>query len=225
MEDREISAQAKRPALVIFDCDGVLVDSEPIFNQVLWRYLKAAGAQLSYHETAARFTGKHRDDVTRYMRDTHVPIPSDWPDGFYNKALAALDAAVLPIEGVGPVIERLTTARIPICVASNGSRAKMEITLRRTGLLASFGDRYYSAYDIGRSKPAPDVFLHAAKANGADPADCVVIEDSVSGMAAAGAAVMLCFAYQPMAGGADAAHFGATPFVSMAQLPALLGLP
>ena len=216
--------QAKRPALVIFDCDGVLVDSEPIFNQVLWRYLTVAGAQLSYHETAARFTGKHRDDVTRYMRDTHVHIPNDWPEGFYEKALAALDASVLPIEGIGPVIERLTKARIPICVASNGSRAKMKITLRRTGLLASFGDRYYSAYDIGYSKPAPDVFLHAAKANGADPGDCVVIEDSASGMAAAQAAGMRCFAYQPMAGDADAAQFGATSFASMAQLPVLLGV-
>lgn len=216
--------QTERPALVIFDCDGVLVDSEPIFNKVLWRYLTAAGARLSFSETAARFTGKHRDDVTRFMQDTNLPIPHDWPEGFYEMALSALDASVEPIAGIELVIDHLIGAQIPICVASNGSRTKMELTLRRTGLLASFADRYYSAYDIGRSKPAPDVFLHAASINRADPRDCVVVEDSASGMAAAKAADMRCFAYQPLAGVADPALFGATSFTSMAQLPALLGL-
>ena len=210
--------------MVIFDCDGVLVDSEPIFLRVLHRYLRKAGASLTHAECCATFIGKSKTDIETYLLSQALPIPADWPEAFYSAAMAELERDCLAIDGVAEVLQALNCSGIPICVASNGLRDKIEFTLRHTGLLPFFEDRIHSAYEVGCSKPAPDVFLHAARTQGIAPDRCVVIEDSPSGVEAARAAGMGCFAYTAVSSIPPGRLFGAHPFTAMAQLPGLLGL-
>ncbi|MGB0506705.1 MAG: HAD-IA family hydrolase [Pikeienuella sp.] len=210
------------PELVIFDCDGVLVDSEPIFNRVLYEYLCGCGAALSFVECCTLFTGKSARDVEQYLTDTGLSIPESWPKGFYDQALEALSREVVAMKGALAVLHALGRAEVPFCVASNGLMAKMEVTLARTAILPLVEGNMFSAYEIGQSKPAPDVFLHAAKVNGTAPDRCIVVEDSASGFEAAAAAGMACYAFTPDDSGGPL--FGAVPFRRMAELPELLGL-
>ena len=207
------------PRLIIFDCDGVLVDSEPIFNRVLHRFLCAHGAEFSYGETEALFTGKNRFAVEDHMKTLGLNLPDDWSDTFYTSAIETLSREVEPIAGIHSALTQLRTAKIPMCVASNGLHAKMLATLGKTNLLNFFDGKLYSSYDIGAGKPAPDVFLHAAAEHQTAPADCIVIEDSASGFQAAQAAKMRCLAYRPKP---ETNLFGAIPFHDMALLPTLL---
>lgn len=210
--------------LVIFDCDGVLVNSEPIFNRVLHSYLRGCGVDISFSETCSRFTGKNRREVEAYFQAIGRTIPEDWPDAFYTKTLAALAAEVCAIDGVEAVLDILMEKGVAICVASNGLIKKMDVTLTRVGFLRRFQGAMFSAYDIGQSKPAPDVFQHAARQMGVKPEDCVVIEDSKSGFEAAQRADMRCFAYLPQGPLALERMFGAIAFRNMQDLPALLEL-
>ncbi|AVW90052.1 MULTISPECIES: HAD family hydrolase [Roseobacteraceae] len=212
------------PKLVIFDCDGVLVDSEPTFNRVLHTYLLSTGARLSLVECCNLFVGKSRHDVERYVSDRGLRLPEKWPQDFYNRVLDALRTDVTPIPGAREAVALISSAGIPLCVASNGLLAKMHVTLEQTGLLSWFEGKMYSAYDVGASKPAPDVFLHAAKMNGVAPENCVVVEDSVSGFEAAFNAAMTCFAYVPKTALKPDDLFGARRLTDMADLPKLLGL-
>lgn len=212
------------PKLVIFDCDGVLVNSEPIFNRVLHEFLLICGAPLTYQECCDAFTGKNKFAVETYLTDAGLNVPDNWAKGFYERALDALGKEVEAIDGVHALLEALLKANIPFCVASNGLMAKMQVTLRRTQMLSYFEGQMFSAYDIGNRKPAPDVFLHAAKVNNVLPDDCVVIEDSASGFEAAQNAQMPCFAYSPENPNTKIKLFGATAFESMSKLPDLLNL-
>ncbi len=212
------------PQLVILDCDGVLVNSEPIFNRVLHKFLLSVGAQLSFDACCQQFTGKSKSDVEHYLTAQGLKIPDNWSDRFYDTALTALHHQVEPIPGARTAVTQVLAAGIPCCVASNGLMKKMQVTLGRTGMVHLFAGNMFSAYDIGASKPAPDVFLHAARANHVQPENCVVIEDSPSGFEAAERAAMPCFAYLPD----HAQHLedlhGAHPFSDMATLPAMIGL-
>lgn len=212
------------PKLVIFDCDGVLVDSEPIFNRVLCDFLNANGADISFSDCCALFIGKNRHDVERYLASLGTKLPEDWSNAFYGRAFEALAKGVVAIEGVERVLRKLAENNIRFCVASNGMATKMDVTLGKTGLLPLFEDNIFSAYDIGKSKPAPDVFLFAADANSVHAADCVVIEDSPSGLQAAKNANMACFAYRPNRDEAAITLYGAQVFHTMDHLPDLLGI-
>lgn len=212
------------PKLVIFDCDGVIVDSEPIFNRILCDFLNANGANISFSECCTLFVGKNRHDVERYLTDLGTKLPTDWSTGFYAQAFDALAREVVPIKGIKPVLQRLAGSNIPFCVASNGMTSKMDVTLGKTGMLHLFEGNIFSAYDIGKSKPAPDVFLFAADANRVQASDCIVIEDSPSGLQAAQNANMACFAYRPERDGDKVELFGARPFHTMDHLPELLGI-
>ncbi|OIQ38042.1 MAG: hypothetical protein BM558_12380 [Roseobacter sp. MedPE-SW] len=216
-----MSPLSEAPGLVIFDCDGVLVDSEPIFLRVLHRYLLSAGASLTLETCCAEFIGKSKGDVETYLLTQSLPIPADWPQAFYEKAMEDLERDCKAIDGIEQVLQALIEAQIPFCAASNGLRDKIEFTLSNTGLLHFFEGRIFSAYEVGQSKPAPDVFLHAARELGSAPDRCVVIEDSPSGIQAAKAAEMTCFAYDvaPAASNVDAHVFS-----HMRDLPALLKL-
>lgn len=155
--------------LVIFDCDGVLVDSETISNQVLSRILGRHGASLTTEETQRIFMGQSVNAVRETaQRELGVALPGDWADGYYGELLPAL-AEVQVIPGVRGVLEGLLSARMSICVASQGPPEKMSVTLGATGLASLFGERIYSAKSVSRPKPAPDLFLHAATACDADP--------------------------------------------------------
>lgn len=212
------------PKLVIFDCDGVLVNSEPIFNRVLHEFLLSRGAMLTFAQSCSLFTGKSRHDVDQYLMSEGLEVPENWSDEFYENALVALENEVTIIQGVQQVINELTLAKVAFCAASNGLMAKMVVTLGRTQLLSSFEGNMFSAYEIGLSKPAPDVFLYAADANGVQPADCIVVEDSASGFEAAANARMTCFAYLPEESSPAEKLFGAYRFHNMSALPNLIGL-
>ncbi|MGR3622477.1 HAD family hydrolase [Pseudophaeobacter sp.] len=211
--------------LVIFDCDGVLVESEPIFNRVLHRYLLYCGARISLVECCAEFTGKSRDAVEDYLTAQSLEVPSGWPGDFYDQALAALSQEVTAIEGAVELVQDLRAKGMDFCVASNGVRDKMKVTLARAGLLPFFGEHMFSAYEVGASKPAPDVFLHAARQFGVPPGDCLVVEDSSSGFEAAKRAGMPCLALLPPAllDSPPAALHGAHRITALQEVAQILG--
>jgi HAD superfamily hydrolase (TIGR01509 family) len=209
------------PKLVIFDCDGVLVDSEPIANRILHDILTRHGATLTYEQSCVEFTGKNRYAVIAYAERNGITLPETWSDEFYKTSIALLTEHCQPIPHIRTAIDAIAASNIRFCVASNGVHPKMRATLSTTGLLSFFEGKMYSGYDVPNGKPAPDLFLHAAAQFEISPADCVVIEDSASGCAAAAAANMPCLVYKPHA---ELNVHGATPFASMADLPQILNL-
>ena len=184
--------------MVIFDCDGVLVDSEPITNRLLQRDLAEHGLDLTLDEVMGSFLGGTMMGVAEKARARGADLPEDWVDRFYERMFAALAAEVEPIEGARDVLDRLDAAGIPYAVGSNGPRSKMEITLGKTGLINRLSPHIYSSQDLANPKPAPDVYLHAAAQLGVTPDCCIVIEDSASGAEAAQAAGMRCIGYAAM---------------------------
>ncbi len=212
------------PDLLIFDCDGVLVDSEPPANRVLCRLLNELGLEITLEDTVRHFIGRSVDACIELIEtEFDLPLAHDFRDRLEQRTFDAFRAELRAVPGVAAVIEQLA---LPCCVASSGTIAKMRFTLAMTGLLAHFDGRLFSATEVARGKPAPDLFLHAARRMGHPPDRCVVIEDSPPGVAGAVAAGMAVFGY---AGGAlsDAAALraaGATTFADMAALPELLRL-
>lgn len=207
--------------LVIFDCDGVLVDSEPIANRVFSQMLGEVGLPMSYEETVRTFVGRSAATCVGMVEERiGRPVPEGWVDAWHQRTLDAFSRDLRAVEGVDAVLEGLT---VPFCVASSGEPAKMRFTLGMTGLLPRFEGRMFSAVEVPRGKPAPDLFLHAARRMGAAPERCAVIEDTAVGVQAGAAAGMTVFGYAAMSDpdalrAAGAAHV----FHRMAELPALL---
>ena len=209
-------------SLVIFDCDGVLIDSEPIANRVLQRQLEAAGLAMGHEEVMKTFVGRTRDGCIEMAgRMLGRPLPADFGAAWDAALFEALAREVKPVEGITEVLDGL---RLPWCVASNGEPDRMRLALRAAGLLDRVGDRLFSAKQVARPKPAPDLFLHAARAMGHLPATCAVVEDTPTGVKAAAAAGMRVFGYVGAAhADPDAlAAAGATTFHHMRALPSLL---
>jgi len=212
------------PGLVIFDCDGVLVDSEPISCRVLSANLVRHGLIKSPAECEDLFVGGSMRGVQSYVRSLGIDLPGDWIDEIYAETYSALKNGVDIVSGVPDVLDILTRQGVPFCVASNGSDEKMGITLGQNGLLERFRDAMFSAQTLGVSKPDPELFLHASKAMGVTPDRCVVVEDSLNGVTAAKRAGMRCFGYVAEGDGASLRDAGAEVFGDMAELPGLLGL-
>jgi HAD superfamily hydrolase (TIGR01509 family) len=210
---------------VLFDCDGVLVDSEPIVNRVLRDMLAERGWVLSLAECMAIFLGKMvRDEKARIEHHTGQPLTDDWLADFRerrNQALAQELAIVANArEAVQAVHERLDAR---IACASGADRHKVELQLRKVGLLDYFDGRIFSGHEMPRSKPHPDVYLAAAQALRAPPARCAVVEDTLTGVRAARAAGATVFAYVPQGDPTPFLAAGvATVFRDMAELPARL---
>lgn len=210
---------------VLFDCDGVLVDSEPITNRVLRDMLAEQGWQLSAEECLAIFVGKMvRDEKNRIERETGRPLTEDWLAGFRERRNAALAQELQVVtnarEAVHEVHARLDAR---IACASGADRPKLELQLRKVGLYDYFDGRIFSGHELPRSKPHPDVYLAAAAALAAEPRRCAVVEDSLTGVAAGLAAGATVFAYVPQGDGAAFRAAGvAEVFTDMAELPALL---
>lgn len=183
------------PIAVLFDCDGVLVDSERLTNQLLRDDLATRGLDLPLEQVMGLFVGGTTESVMEEAARLGADMPTDWIETFYAKMFDLLAAEVEAVEGVSKLVEALLAKGVRIAVGSNGPSQKMQITLARTGLLDSFAPHVYSARDQGRPKPAPDIYLHAALKLGVDPIDCTVIEDSASGAKAAQAAGMRCVGY------------------------------
>jgi len=213
------------PKLVIFDCDGVVVDSEPLTLQLIRDDLAARGLPLDLSKVTDLFVGGTIAGAGAQARAMGADISADWADLIYDKVFAALARSVEPIPGIGAVLDRLDHQGIPYAIGSNGPHRKMEITLARCGLSARFAGRTYSREDVAAPKPAPDVYLLAASQAGVAPQDCVVIEDSATGAQAAVAAGMAVFGFARETPRTKFEGLTELLFDDMAQLLALLGLP
>jgi len=193
-QDREPSKlPSNMPGLIIFDCDGVLVDSEVISIAVDEIVLADLGWRIEADEIIARFVGRSHDHFLTVVEE-HIgyKLPDDWEDSYQRLYREAMLRDLRPVAGI---IDALDVIRIPSCVASNGSHEKMQFTLGLTGLLTRFEGRIFSASEVALGKPAPDLFIHASSTLGYGPSDCVVVEDSVAGVQAALAADMNVIAY------------------------------
>ena len=213
-----------RPALVIFDCDGVLVDSEPITNRLMAEEMTRHGLPMTTEEAITLFVGGTIQGVFTEARSRGAALPDGWVEGFYDRMIETLAEEVTAIPGAVDAIGHLDRHGLPLRVASNGPMRKMEVTLGKIGLWERLQGHIHSAHDVGIAKPDPGLFLHAAEAAGATPAECVVIEDSASGARAAAAAGMRCLGYTRDTPAEKLTAHSAEPFDDMARLPALLGL-
>ncbi len=226
--------------LVIFDCDGVLVDSEILSAQVFSECLAAEyGIEVSSHYSLEVYRGKSVADCIRMITD-ELTEKLQWQDlpeeerknrgeKFWRhvqlQTLVACENRLFAVEGVEEVLQSLQNKSIPFCVASNGKHEKMAVTLAKTHLLPYVEGNVFSFEDVTRGKPAPDLFLHAAKTMGVDANHCIVVEDSLTGVIAAKAAGMRALAYCPTSANgepnvliADMKNLGAECFTNMKEL-------
>lgn len=213
------------PAAVIFDCDGVVVDSEHPTLVMVRDDLERYGLTLTLADLEAGYIGGTVETVAEKARANGAQLPEDWVSDFYVRMYAMLRAHVPLVQGILGVLDALDGAGIPFAMGSNGTPEKMQITLGQHGLIPRFRGHLYSGQALGRPKPAPDLYLHAARALGVEPALCVVVEDSAAGARAARLAGMRCYGYAPKGTHPGLLAEGAILFADMADLPGLLGLP
>ena len=216
---------AMPPDLVIFDCDGVLVDSEPVSAKLLQEDLAGRGLQMTRDEILREFIGGTMQNVGEQAAAMGADIPEGWVESVYERMYEGLALGTPKIEGIEFALDSLDAAGVPYVVGSNGSLRKMEITLgQHPELQARFDGRIYSAQSFGMAKPDPGLFLIAAGDMGAAPERCAVVDDSPTGCEAARRAGMSCFGYAERDDGARLVAEGAKAFHSMEYLPELLGV-
>ena len=207
--------------LVIFDCDGVLVDSERITNQVFADMLNELGIPLTLNDMFEQFVG---NSMAQCLQKISAMLgkepPSDFITSYRNRTKAALEAKLLPIPGIE---DALNLMEIPYCVASSGDREKMRTTLGITGLWPRFEGKLFSVTEVANPKPAPDVFIYAASKYGVCAEKCAVVEDTPTGVIAGVAAGMTAFGYAALTPAHRLISAGAHHiFTDMSQLPLLL---
>jgi HAD superfamily hydrolase (TIGR01509 family) len=182
---------------VIFDCDGTLVDSETLAMEVLVDCVRPHGLEMTVAEATERFKGgKMADCISLFEQLLGQALPNNFEPIFRTRCAQVFEDRLQPIAGAHEVLKRL---HLPYCLASSGPRIKIDLNLRVTGLAHFFGERIFSAYDIGKWKPDPSLFLHAAQAMGVAPEQCAVVEDSLPGVQAGIAAGMHTFVLEGQA--------------------------
>jgi beta-phosphoglucomutase-like phosphatase (HAD superfamily) len=212
-----VTGSHARPWLVIFDCDGILVDTEEPANRYLSRALAASGHAVSYEDCRRRFVGLTLEAIQAEVEaESGLVLGADWPDTIRRGTEQAFEAGVT----------RIGAADLTWCVASSGRLSKMRMSLEKAGLLDRFDDVLFSAEQVGRGKPAPDLFLYAAATMGVPPGRPVVVEDSVPGVTAGVAAGIRTLAYagNTFANREALERAGGELFLDMAALPGLLGI-
>lgn len=213
--------------LVIFDCDGVLVDSETISNRVLAQMLSEEGLPTTLAQSRRAYQGMLLADISTHAeRQLGRALPEDWLERYETERDAAFHRELEPVAGAIETVGQVTAAGIPVCVASQGKLAKTGQSLRLTGLDRFFPEpARFSSYSVARGKPVPDVFLHAAASMGAEPPKCVVVEDTPSGVTAAVSAGMRALGFAADSDEQALRAAGATTILdSLDDLPGLLGL-
>ncbi|MGB3455151.1 MAG: HAD family hydrolase [Litorimonas sp.] len=211
-----VTIPALETDLVIFDCDGVLVDSEPLSNAVMAEHITRLGWPMDGAESIRLFKGQSMTQVHAALEARlGRKVDPAWLETFRADQAERFRTDLTAIPGVRDLIGRVRDAGLADCVASQGRHSKMAVSLGATGLLPLFEGRIFSAEDVARPKPAPDLFLHAARSMGIDPARCVVIEDSVTGIAAARAAGMGIIAYDVSG---ELAHEGVPTVAAMSEI-------
>ncbi|MDO5091009.1 MAG: HAD-IA family hydrolase [Cardiobacteriaceae bacterium] len=210
--------------LVLFDCDGVLVDSETLTSQVFINLAREHGIALELPHVLEHFVGRALEDNIRHVEHEHgITLPADFADRFRAQSLVALAASVTAIPGIHETLDALDAAHLPYAVASSGRPEKMRTTLGATGLLPRFANRMFSTILVAAPKPAPDVYLLAAQTLNTAPENCLVIEDSTSGIRAGVAAGMTVYAYAAHAPADKLLAAGAhRTFNDMRELPPLI---
>ena len=202
-ERSALDARVTELGLVIFDCDGVLVDSEPLSLACLTAGLNRIGVAIDLATVRARFTGTSMVSIMDHIaRDYGITAPPGFVEAVKAETLALFDAELRAMRGVAEAVASLS---LPVCVASSSDPVRLRHSLSLTGLLPLFGDRIFSSAQVARGKPFPDLFLFAAGRMAVEPAGCLVIEDSVPGVTAARSAGMR------VAGFTGGGHWGHDP--------------
>jgi HAD superfamily hydrolase (TIGR01509 family) len=210
------------PEAVIFDCDGVLVDSERINNEVFAELATAAGDPTTPAESVARYMGRSTaESVTELETRLGRPLGFDLAAEYHRRVGARHRTDLVPVPGARDLVERLRAAGTPYCVASSGTPPEIAHRLALTGLADLFGDRVYSASMVARGKPEPDLFLLAADRLGVDPKGCVLLEDSLYGVRGGRAAGMTVVGYAALADAGVLREAGAEPVVDDLRDPAV----
>jgi beta-phosphoglucomutase-like phosphatase (HAD superfamily) len=211
---------------VIFDCDGVLVDSEVISGRVLARMLTDEGLPYTLAGTRRDYQGLRLDEVvSKTEAALGRPVSPEFVERFTAERAAEFRRDLEPVTGAAAMVERVQAAGIRVCVATQGQLEKTRMTLGITGLDRLIpAEAVFSAFSVERGKPHPDLFLHAASEMGARPEGCVVIEDTPSGVMAAVAAGMRVLGFSADSDAAALRDAGAEVFDSLAQVPGLLGI-
>ncbi|MEO0543050.1 MAG: HAD family phosphatase [Pseudomonadota bacterium] len=211
--------------LVIFDCDGVLVDTENITNAWIADQITAAGFPTTTGQCRQRFVGLSMSAIRpKVIEENGIDIGEDFVARWETSSVAIFSVGVAPIVGVTRAVNWLKENDIRYCVASSGTVEKMHMTLGSAGLLDEFRGVLFSSTMVPNGKPAPDLFLYAAEKMGVAPQNCVVIEDSPFGAQAANAAGIKCFGYtaDPLTDAKGLAEQGASLFTSMSDLTDLI---
>lgn len=168
---------------IIFDCDGVLVDSEPLSNQVMVNIANELGANINLDYALRHFKGNSFNNCAKQISDLiGEAVPEDLEEIYRKRSYEKFKNEIQPIEGVKEVLEQL---EIPFCVASSGPESKIRLNLELTGLLEYFTNKIFSCYTIGKWKPDPSIFIWASETMGFKPEECLIIEDSIIGIEAA----------------------------------------
>jgi HAD superfamily hydrolase (TIGR01509 family) len=212
--------------LVIFDCDGVLVDSEPISNDVLAKALTAHGLPTTMPQARREYQGMLMSEIVEQAQEKlgHA-LPDTWLADFERGRAEAFRRGLRAVAGAADAIARVKQAGINVCVASQGKRTKTELTLGITHLRELFAENaLFSAHDVPRGKPHPDLFLHAAATMHAQPTHCTVVEDTPSGVTAGVAAGMRVLGFAADNSATALRQAGAHTFDSLSDLPGLLGI-
>ncbi|EKE74151.1 MULTISPECIES: HAD family phosphatase [Roseobacteraceae] len=213
------------PNLVIFDCDGVIVDSEPPLLDFLRDEFARYGLDITLHELETKYVGGTMKTVAERARAAGATLPPHWETEVYPRIYDMLSTGVPLIPGIEAAFDALDQAAIPYCVGSNGPMEKMDVTLgAHPAVFARLKGRIHSAHTHGVAKPEPGLFLIAAETMGVAPEACVVVDDSPSGCIAARRAGMRCFGFDPHRDGARLVSEGAEHLSDMHDLPRRLGL-
>ena len=208
-----------RLRLVVFDCDGVLVDSEHIAARVTAECLGELGWDITPRECMALFTGMTMETARPLIEARVGPLPPAWLKRLSERSAEAHRTETTPIPGAPEMLRAVNALGLPWRVASNSRRPSMEVKFRSAGLTGLVEDRFHSVTDGHKGKPAPDLYLAAAAAGGVHPAECLVVEDSLTGVLAARAAGMACLSFAPHDDGAVLREAGAHLVRNLAELP------
>jgi HAD superfamily hydrolase (TIGR01509 family) len=212
--------------LVIFDCDGVLVDSEVISNEVLAGALTEQGLPTTLAQSRHDYQGLLLAEIdSRAQAKLGRPLAKDWLQRYERERAAVFRRDLRAVPGVAETVQSIQAAGVAVCVASQGKLEKIRLSLKLTKLDPLFpNEALFSAYSVPRGKPHPDLFLHAAASMAAEPERCAVIEDTPSGVTAAVAAGMRAFGYAADSDEVALRRAGAETLLAMNELPSLLGL-
>ena len=219
-----LRARSTKLRLVIYDCDGVLIDSEPVAGRVCAQEISRLGWAMTTQECQMQFLGMSLRDMCPIIegRLGH-PLPAGWTPYLADCLTRALSHEAVLMDGAEATLRATSALGLDWRIASNSGFEELHAKFACTGLTSLVAGRVHSASEVRSGKPSPDLFLAAAAASAISPEDCVVIEDSLTGMRAARAAGMTCLAYAPDGDSADIIDLGAAAFTSLRQLPQMFG--